>query len=221
MTDLTLETRIGDVAATLPGAAGMFRRVGISFCCGAGQTLAETAANKGLDAEGLLAGLKALQRDAAAEAPEETDALIDHILTRYHATHRTELEDLIPLAAKVETVHGEHEDAPQGLVDLLMAMHEEMEEHMAKEEQVLFPMMRSGGHPMIEHPIAMMRHEHDSHADQLKALEHMTHGYTPPEGACRSWQALYAGLEKFATDLVRHMHLENEVLFPRFEHVDA
>lgn len=144
MTDLTLDTRIGYVAASLPGAAGLFHRSGISLCCGAGQTLA-AADDRGLDTEGLLAGLQALQRYAAAEVPDETDALIDQILTRYHATHRAELEDLIPLAAKVETVHAEHEEAPQGLVDLLMAMHDEMQEHMAKEEQVLFPLMRSRG----------------------------------------------------------------------------
>ncbi|MCL4186815.1 MAG: iron-sulfur cluster repair di-iron protein [Rhodobacteraceae bacterium] len=217
MTDLSLQSRVGDVAASLPGAAGLFRRQGISFCCGAGKTLAETAAERGIDADRLLAGLVALRTDAAAAVPEATDALIAHILGRYHATHRAELDELIPLAAKVETVHGEREDAPAGLSDLLVQVFEEMDEHMTKEEHVLFPMMLGGGHPMIVHPIAMMRHEHDSHAEQLRALEHLTNGFVPPAGACRSWQALYAGLEKFASDLVRHMHLENEVLFPRFE----
>jgi len=95
-------------------------------------------------------------------------------------------------------------------------MAAEMDEHMAKEEQILFPMMRKGGHPMIVHPIAAMRHDHDGHADQLRGIEHFTHGLTPPEGACGSWLRLYAGVEKFADDLVTHMHLENDVLFPRF-----
>lgn len=213
----SLDSHVGDLAAGVPGAAGLFRRAGINFCCGAGRTLAEAAETKGLDAAQLLAGLEALRRDAAAEAPEATEALIDHILTRCHAVHRAELDALIPLAGKVETMHAGHAAAPGALVDLLLAMREEMEAHMLKEEQVLFPMMRGGGHPMILHPIARMRDEHDGHADRLRALEHLTRGFVPPADACGSWRTLYAGLEKFAADLVRHMHLENAVLFPRFE----
>ncbi|MCE6949826.1 iron-sulfur cluster repair di-iron protein [Cereibacter sphaeroides] len=219
MTDisLTLDSEVGEIAAGLPGAAGLFRRHGISFCCGGGLSLAEAAAKHGLSAQALLAELQALAAAAGAEAPQETAAIIDHILTRYHETHRRELSDLIPLAEKVEAVHGEHDEAPLGLTELLDSMRYEMEDHMAKEEEILFPMMRMGGNPMIVHPIAVMRDEHASHADQLKRLEHITRGFTPPEGACRSWHALYAGVRKFAEDLVAHMHLENEVLFPRFE----
>lgn len=99
---------------------------------------------------------------------------------------------------------------------LLDDIRDGMEDHMQKEEQILFPMMRMGA-PMVAQPIAVMRAEHDSHAEQLARLEHITRGFTPPEGACRSWHALYAGVRKFAEDLVAHMHLENEVLFPRFE----
>lgn len=214
---LTLESVVGEIAAELPDAAGLFRRHGISFCCGGGLSLAEAAAKHGLSAQALLAELQALAAAAGAEAPQETVAIIDHILTRYHETHRRELSDLIPLAEKVEAVHGEHDEAPLGLTELLDTMRYEMEDHMAKEEEILFPMMRMGGNPMIVHPIAVMRDEHASHADQLKRLEHITRGFTPPEGACRSWHALYAGVRKFAEDLVAHMHLENEVLFPRFE----
>lgn len=223
MTDLSLQSRVGDLAGRLPGAAGLFRREGISFCGGAAMTLAESAARRGLDAEALLAALRALSADpdAAGEAgaPEATEALIAHIVSRYHDTHRAELDGLIPLAARVASVHAGHPEAPAGVADLLQQILEEMDEHMAKEEQVLFPMMLRGGHPMIVHPIAMMRHEHDGHTEQLCALEQMTNGFAPPDDACRSWQALHAGLAKFAADLVRHMHLENEVLFPRFEGV--
>lgn len=220
MTDLSLQSRVGDLAGRLPGAAGLFRREGISFCGGAAMTLAESAARRGLDAEALLAALRALAAGGAAgevEAPEATDALIAHIVRRYHDTHRAELDELIPLAARVESVHAGHPGAPAGVADLLQQIFEEMDEHMAKEEQVLFPMMLRGGHPMIVHPIAMMRHEHDGHDEALAVLDRLTNGFTPPDDACRSWQALCAGLAKFAADLVRHMHLENEVLFPRFE----
>lgn len=215
--DLTPASNVGDIAASLPGAAALFRKAGISFCCGGALSLAEASAKRGRDTAEIVAGLQALAAEADRAAPQETGALIAHIQGRYHDTHRRELDELIPLARKVEAVHGDHADAPRGLADLLTGMLNEMESHMTKEEQVLFPMMLNGGHPMIVHPIAMMRAEHDDHASQLRALEHMTHGLALPAGACRSWQALYAGVAKFADDLVAHMHLENEVLFPRFE----
>ncbi|SNX73836.1 regulator of cell morphogenesis and NO signaling [Cereibacter ovatus] len=213
---LSLDAEVGDVAAQLPGAAGLFRRHGISFCCGGGLTLAEAATTRNLAPETLLAELQALADAAGATAPQDTPALIAHILDRYHETHRRELAELIALAEKVEAVHGDHDEAPHGLMLLLDDMRDEMEDHMQKEEQILFPMMRMGA-PTLEGPIAVMRDDHDRHGEQLRRLEHLTRGFTPPEGACRSWHALYAGVRKFAEDLVDHMHLENEVLFPRFE----
>ncbi|MBL6078179.1 DUF542 domain-containing protein [Belnapia sp. T18] len=89
-------------------------------------------------------------------------------------------------------------------------------EHMQKEEQVLFPLMRRGGHPMIGHPIGMMRHEHDSHGAQLRTLDALTTGGVPPAGACNTWRALYAGTRKLTDDLMEHIHPENNALFPRF-----
>lgn len=215
--DLSPGSNVGEIAASLPGAAALFREVGISFCCGGDLSIAEASARRGHDAEAIVARLQALATEADRAAPQDTDALIAHIQTRYHDMHRRELADLIPLARKVEAVHADHPDAPQGLADLLSDMLDEMESHMAKEEQVLFPLMLRGGHPKIAHPVAMMRADHDDHARRLRALEHLTHGFAVPEGACRSWQALYAGSAKFADDLVAHMHVENDVLFPRFE----
>ncbi len=216
MTELSPSAIVGDIAGTLPGAAEVFRQNGISFCCGGKLSLAEAAAKQGVAVDALLQELNALEAAARRDAPTETLPLIDHILTRYHDTHRTEMDWLIPLAQKVETVHGDHEEAPLGLTEALLDLMEELDSHMAKEERVLFPMMRQGGHPAIQHPIAAMRHDHDTAAGLLRKVEHVTHGLTLPEGACRSWTALYTGLEKFTEDLVTHMHLENEVLFPRF-----
>lgn len=217
MIDLSPTALVGDIASDLPGAAEVFRRSGISFCCGASQSIAEAAARHHLSADALLNDLRALAAAAAHEAPHDTLPLIDHILTRYHDTHRNELAWLIPLAQKVEMVHGDHEEAPHGLADTLVALQGELESHMTKEEQVLFPMMRQGGHPMIGHPIAVMRHDHDLASGLLREIEHATRGLTLPAGACRSWTALYTGLSKFGEDLVTHMHLENDILFPRFE----
>ncbi len=149
-------------------------------------------------------------------APTDTGALIDLIVARYHDTHRRELPELIQLSQRVERVHGEHPKAPLGLADLLTTMTQELLMHMQKEEQILFPMMKNGGHPMIGHPIAMMRHEHDDHGVHLQTLKTITHDLALPDGACGSWRALYAGVEKFRTDLMEHIQLENDTLFPRF-----
>lgn len=221
MSALSLDRTVTSVAAELPGAANLFRRSGINFCCGGDVSLRAAAEKAGLSPHGLLAVLQELERAAARDAPEETEPLIDHLLARYHETHRRELEFLIPLAQKVERVHGDHPAAPIGLAEALEAMREELESHMAKEELVLFPMMRSGQRGTISHPINQMRHEHDEAAELLNRIEQVTHGLTLPAGACGSWTALYTGVRKFNDDLVAHMHLENAVLFPRFEQAAA
>lgn len=217
MTTLSLDATVSSIAAALPGAAEVFRKTGINFCCGGNIPLAEAAERKNIAADALMAQLQALVDAAGRNAPEETPALIDHILSRYHDTHREELDWLIPLAQRVERVHGDHEEAPLGLTEALLALQEELLGHMQKEEQVLFPMMQGAGDPMIVHPISAMRHEHDDTTALLNQVEHVTNGLALPVGACGSWTALYTGLRKFSGDLVTHIHLENNVLFPRFE----
>ncbi len=206
---------VGEIAAALPGATAVFRKYKLDFCCGGDVPLAEAAAARGASLATLEAELAALAPDQAAP-PQQTEALIALIETRYHATHRRELPELLRLARRVEAVHGDKPEAPRGLAALLETMAAELEAHMQKEEQVLFPLMRRGGHPMIVHPIGMMRHEHDGHGAHLRALEALTGGGVPPACACNTWRALYAGTSKLTDDLMAHIHLENNVLFPRF-----
>ncbi len=148
--------------------------------------------------------------------PESTGELIATIIERFHNGHRRDLPGLIVLARKVESVHGSHPEAPKGLADFLDEVAESLEGHMQKEEQILFPMLRNGGHPMIGHPIAMMRMEHDDHTSNLDNLLALTNGLKAPEGACGSWRALYEGLGELSAELKEHIRIENEVLFPRF-----
>ena len=150
-------------------------------------------------------------------APQETDALIALILTRYHAVHRAELPGLVALARKVESVHAEHPEVPSGMAEALAYLRQAMEDHMAKEEMILFPAMRAGGGPGIESPIAVMRADHDDHAEEVALIRELTLDFTPPEHACGSWRRLYEGTAKLFDDLAAHIALENEVLFPRFE----
>jgi regulator of cell morphogenesis and NO signaling len=211
---------LGTIAVELPGATAVFRRLKLDFCCGGQVPLDEACARKGLDTAAVLDELARLERgpDAAALPREaETPALIDHLLQRYHDVHRAQLPELIAMARRVEDVYRDHPAVPAGLADLLEQMHREMLDHMAKEEQILFPMIRAGGHPMIGHPIAVMRSEHLAHGAQLERLAELTADHTAPAGACTTWQALYAGTRQFQDDLMEHIHLENNLLFPRVE----
>lgn len=208
---------LSDIAASLPGATAVFRRRKMDFCCGGGVPLAEAAAAKGLDLAALEAELGALDGGATpADADLPTEALIGRILERYHAVHRRELPELLRLARRVEAVHRENPHVPAGLADLLEELEQEMASHMMKEERVLFPLMLAGHGSSVGAPIAMMRHEHDDHGAHLAQIMALTGDATPPEGACTTWRALYAGIRKFAEDLTEHVHLENNVLFPRF-----
>lgn len=210
------ELRLGEIAVQLPGSTAVFRRYGLDFCCGGDQRLAEAVKEPGIALAQIVAELRALDQSASRAFPEEPAALIAHILERYHDTHRRELPELIKLAKKVERVHRAHADVPTGLADALTHMADELDAHMKKEEAVLFPMMRMGPAPMIGHPIARMRLEHDDHGERLRKIERLYRGGVLPADACGSWRALYAGVTKLADDLMHHIHLENNVLFPQF-----
>ena len=208
---------LGSLAVQIPGATAVFRRLKLDFCCGGQQSLDSACANKGIDAQAVLTEIRALQQQKAApEAPEPAE-LIDHILQRYHEVHRQQLPELIRMARRVEAVHRDHPQVPKGLADHLEAMERELLDHMAKEEQILFPLLRQGGHPMVVHPIGVMRHEHVSHGAQLERLAELTQQHQPPAGACNTWQALYAGTARLSDDLIEHIHTENNLLFPVFE----
>lgn len=152
--------------------------------------------------------------DAVASDPA---TLTQHIEARFHARHREQLPPLVDMAAKVEAVHAAAPGVPTGLSELLRHLLGELEVHMRKEELILFPAMRRGGMPGIHNPIAVMRADHDDHVRKLDDIRRLTGDLALPAGACRTWTALYAGLDDFLTDFDEHLRLENEVLFPQFE----
>ncbi len=208
---------LGQIAVQLPGATAVFRRLKLDFCCG-GQTILRQAANeKNLDLAAVLAELDGLERGSASPAGTEPAQLISHILQRYHQVHREQLPELIRMAQRVELVHQGRADVPKGLGDLLQTIEAEMLDHMHKEENILFPMLQAGNNPFAVHPINVMRSEHISHGLQLERLTELTQDATPPVDACNTWRALYAGIAQLKDDLINHIHLENNVLFPQFE----
>jgi len=208
---------IGQLAVALPGATAIFRRLKLDFCCGGQIALQQACADKGLALDDVLAQLAQLDRSVLPVAPQAPAEMIDHILSRYHAVHREQLPELIRMARRVEAVHRDHPEVPKGLTDHLESIWAEMEAHMGKEEAILFPMLKAGARGMVVHPIGVMREEHTNHGEQLERLMALTTDATPPAGACNTWRALYAGIAQFADDLIAHIHLENNQLFPQFE----
>ena len=223
MTKLSPELRIspdmpiGQIAVDLPGATAVFRRLKIDFCCGGQISLSQAVAEKGLALPAVIDELAALNLPDNTPSFDSPNAMIDHIIQRYHDTHRAQLPELIRMAQRVESVHKNKAEVPAGLGAALEAMHNELLSHMQKEELVLFPSLKAGGNPYIAQPIAMMRHEHTDHGAALEHIAELTHDMTPPAEACNTWRALYAGLNQLRDDLISHIHLENNILFPMFE----
>ncbi len=216
-----LEQPIGQIACALPGATRIFHQHKLDFCCGGHKTLREAAEKRGVELQALLAELEALQAGTGSErdwrqAP--AGELIEYILQRFHERHREQLPELIRLARRVEQVHGDRPDCPNGLADHLEAMFQELLSHMMKEEQILFPMLLRGQNRMAQPPMSMMRFEHDQHGEALAMLASLTNDITAPADACNTWRALYAGLIELREDLMQHIHLENNVLFLNAEH---
>ena len=168
----------------------------------------------------LLADLVEIRHDEVQEqdwrhAP--MSELIEHILLRFHEVHREQLPELIRLARQVDETHGQRADHPTGLVKHLVGMYQDLLSHLQKEEQVLFPLLRHDESRKAQLPMLVMRHEHDAHGQGLQKLAQLTADFSVPEDACNTWRALYAGLVRLKEDLMQHIHLENNVLFPQAE----
>jgi regulator of cell morphogenesis and NO signaling len=213
-----LASTLAELAVTQPAAARVFYRHGLDFCCGGRRSLEDACRARGLDPAAVLS-------DIATEAPASDDdagwnrqplaALVDHIVTRYHRPLQRMLPELIALATKVEARHGDKAACPRGLTAILERMREEVEDHLAKEEQILFPLIVAGRGAHAGGPVQVMEHEHDAHGANLASVRALTADYVPPDGACVTWRALYLGLRQLDQELMEHIHLENNILFPR------
>ena len=209
---------LGLIATTHPASTLVFLRHRLDFCCGGGQKLGEACRAAGLDPKQVIAEINAegtartLERWDTRPLPE----FLDFILTRYHEPLRADLPALLDAARKVERVHAKKVSCPHGLASLLEQLDAEIRQHLAKEEQVLFPALRSGTEGANVHmPIRVIMQEHDDHGANLHRLRELATDFSPPPEACATWRALYAGLEKLESELMEHIHLENNVLFPR------
>jgi regulator of cell morphogenesis and NO signaling len=229
MTTFTTDRTVGQIAAEFPASVRVFEKHGIDFCCGGKISIDKACDAKGLDPAILMAEIdQAVQRPAEdrtfwMQAP--LSALIDHILDTHHAYMKVQLPRIESLLGKVIQAHGDrHGDTLTAVARIYGAMKAELEGHLAKEEMVLFPLIRAleaGAQPRsfhcgsVQNPIRVMSMEHDSAGDALVQLRGLTDGYTAPQDACNTFRALYFELAQMERDLHRHIHLENNILFPR------
>jgi len=210
------EQSLGEIACSIPGATGIFRKFNMDFCCGGARSLGEEATRKHADLPELLRSLEQLRSQPSGDKDWQktsTKELIAHILERFHNRHRQQFPELIQLAEKVELVHADHPQSPRGVATHLIEMQQELLTHMGKEEQVLFPMLMRGQGSKAGGPISVMEMEHIQHGEALEKMMMLTHQLALPEGACNSWRAFYLGLSELRDDLMEHIHLENNILF--------
>jgi regulator of cell morphogenesis and NO signaling len=229
--NITTETHIADIAATTPATIKIFQQHRIDFCCGGRIPLGEACARRGIDADTLLAQLRAANRPPEGWPDWEKNsltALITHIQKRYHEPLRSELPRLDAMLAKVVSRHGDRlREVLLPLKFTFEHLQTELLLHMSKEDRVLFPAIvaaeaagcdrqeRTGAWGWIEEPIDAMVTEHDSAGAALASMRTLTSEYTPPPDACPTFRGLYHGLAELENDMHLHVHLENNVLFPR------
>lgn len=236
--NITPETRIADIAAQNPATIKIFQQFGIDFCCGGKRPLAEACKERQITVGELTSALVSATSATSAGQPAATgipgaDAkladLIRFIVDRYHADLRVELPRLAQMAAKVLDAHGaKHPGTFPELVKVFAGLRAELDSHMMKEERILFPYVErlealaaadetlpASPFGSIQAPIGMMEHEHDDAARALARLRVITNGYTPPADACNTFRGLYHGLAELEKALHEHIHLENNVVFPR------
>ena len=228
--NITDSTTVADIASALPSSVRIFQRHGIDFCCGGKIPLAVACEEQGVPFQEVVGDITASARDPQPDArdwsAEPLPALIDHIVATYHDPLREELPRLESMAAKVARVHGARAPQLARLWTIVSVLSGELVLHMGKEEMVLFPAIVAidGGQgervedlhsAPISAPIAVMEDEHDHAGALLSELRAITDGYVAPTWACQTFRSLYHGLSELESAMHLHVHLENNILFPR------
>lgn len=228
---IATQSTLKDLAVTLPGSTRIFEKFGLDYCCGGAQTLAAACEKAQLAPQAVLTELEAAQASPVAQpdwTTQTVSTLIEHILTKHHVFTRNELLRLGRLMEKVRGVHGARHPELVDAEAILQSLNHELTQHMFKEERVLFPYVQAleaavtAGQPAppamfgtVRNPIRMMSMEHDTAGEMLRELRRITQDFVLPDDACGSYRALYQALQEFEADLHEHIHLENNLLFPR------
>jgi regulator of cell morphogenesis and NO signaling len=223
---------VREIALEQPTAIRVFEQFGIDYCCGGRKPLAEACAAGNLEIDSVIAALEEAEKRPGPEienwAEKSLEGLSSYIVAKHHAYVKRELPRLAQLAQKVVNRHGSTEPELPAIANTLMQLDEELTHHLAKEETVLFPYIAglersvSTGTPRphscfgtVANPIAMMTQEHDAAGILTSEIRRLSGNFTTPEDACPTFHAFYDGLREFEQDLHQHIHLENNILFPR------
>jgi regulator of cell morphogenesis and NO signaling len=224
---------VADIAANSLAAVRVFERLGIDYCCGGKRPLAEVCREKGLDADAVQQELDTAGKVAEEDARDWSSAplrdLVNHIVAKHHEYLRREFQPLGERVEKVYRVYNErYGPTLAGLPEVYAGLRSELEMHMFKEERILFPAIvgiesaAQCGAPLprtpfgpLANPIGMMEAEHESAGQALARIRTITGNFTIPDYACVTYRALMSGLQELEQDLHLHIHLENNILFPR------
>jgi regulator of cell morphogenesis and NO signaling len=226
------ETKVKDIALSNPAARQILEDAGLDYCCGGGKSLREACLHADVPAEEML---KRLRENSKYVSPDEANwesaplgDLTRHIRERHHRYVREAIARIQPLLDRVEAKHGKNHSEIADIRKLFTEVGREMIMHMQKEEQILFPYIdalekATSAHSSVEppffqtvrNPINAMMKEHDAAGELVKQIRKASSEYTAPADACTSYKALYQDLRQFEADLHQHVHLENNILFPR------
>lgn len=230
-----LKMTIAELVVERPERSRIFERFGIDYCCGGKRPLNDACRATGASPDAVVDAL--IESSQTDQSGIETDwstaslgDLIDHIVTKHHAYLRTELPRLSQMGEKVARVHGERFTWLPKCHRTFEGLRAELEQHMMKEERVLFPMIKelenANGEVSLHcgnlnAPISVMEHEHDNAGQAMITLRRLTSAFVPPEDACNTFRAWLHGLAELETDLHQHIHKENNVLFPRAQAMES
>lgn len=227
-------TTVRDVAVTMPQATSIFEKLKIDYCCGGARPLTEACASAGVKIDevmNMIEQAKQSETDRSGAVDFQQQSLTDliaHILDKHHVYTKSEMGRLDGLVLKVVSKHAENHPELRAVDKLFHQLCADLTPHMFKEENILFPyileMERATlhGRPApfapfgtVNNPVRMMMAEHDTAGEILHELRAQTKDYKLPADACMSYQALYTAMEAFEKDLYQHIHLENNILFPK------
>lgn len=230
--NLTAKT-VREIALEAPLTTKVFENYRIDYCCGGHRTFLEACRTANADAGNVL---KEINECLESATPNELDwineaslsTLIDYIVGKHHTYTRYEIENLTPLVAKVASRHGANHAELYAIEELFGDLCRELAPHLLKEEQMLFPYIKelegfqsktdaipASCFGTVLNPVSVMLREHDTAGEILRTLREVSRDYLVPEGACPSYTAMLARLEAFEKDLHQHIHLENNILFPK------
>ncbi len=223
MSTITKTMTVGEIVARFPAVATALEGFGIDYCCGGRKTLAEAVERKGLDLDEVVTGLEDAASGPSADERNWRAASLSDLCDHIEATHHEFLRRELPaLASRLECVvkaHGDRRPEMHEVAEVFLGFAAELNAHMQREEQILFPAIRAveTGQTIrgIGAPIAVMEQEHDDAGRALERMRELTRGYAVPMDACGTCRALLEGLRALEADMHRHVHKENNILFPR------